>query len=116
MSKQKKKFVPKNEFRYNNNTKHPNYVFEEFNGKYHSVGITHNKQTFGKKNLPLKANPKHSSKEPAYVRNGIISDKKQNYSKKTINNMSFESSDYANVKSKIRNYKKRRKKTSSERK
>ena len=39
----------KNEFRYNNTTKHPNYVFEEFGDKYHSLGLTHKEETFGKK-------------------------------------------------------------------
>ncbi len=100
----------RNEFRYNNQTKHPNYVFEEKSGKYHSVGITHGEQTFGKKNMPLKQNPKKGDKQSAYVRSGIITDKKNNYSKKPIKNMQFENSDFTNVKSKIRNYKKQRKK------
>ena len=102
--------LARNEFRYNNQTRHPNYVFEEESGKYHSLGITHGEQTFGKKNMPLKQNPKKGEEKPAYIRNGIITDKKSNYSKKPIKNMQFENSDFSNVKSKIRNYKKQRKK------
>lgn len=60
--------------------------------------------------MPLKQNPKKGDKQSAYVRNGIITDKKNNYSKKPIKNMQFENSDFTNVKSKIRNYKKQRKK------
>lgn len=102
----------RNEFRYNNQTKHPNYIFEESNGKYRSLGVTHQERTFGKQNMPLDKNPKKGEEKKAYIRNGVISAKKSNYSKKTINNMSFNQSDYKNVKSKIRNYKKNRKKKS----
>lgn len=106
-----KKCLSKNEFRYNNSTHHPNYVFEEFSGKYHSLGITHNEKTFGKKNMPLSKNPNKHKSEAAFIRNGIITDKKKNYSKKTIKNMSFDSEDFPKVKSKIRNFKKRQKKS-----
>ena len=99
----------KNEFRYNFTEKHKTYVFEEENGKYKSVGITHNSKTFGKDNMPLHKNPQKNKTEDSYVRNGVIVDKKNNYGKRIIKNMSFESSDFKNVKSKIRNYKKRQK-------
>ena len=118
--KQRKKSSVRNEFRYNNQTKHPNYIFEETNGKYRSLGITHSSSTFGKRNMPLEKNPRTGENKQAYIRNGIISDKKSNYSKKTIKNMKFSESDLKNTKSKIRNYKKTKKKnkntTSSERK
>ena len=45
----KKNIRTKNEFRFNFNEKHTNYVFEEENNKYHSVGITHKSKTFNKK-------------------------------------------------------------------
>lgn len=106
-----KKYLSKNEFRYNNATKHPNYVFEEFDNKYHSVGITHKEKTFGKKNMILSKNPDSRKKDKSFVRNGIITEKKKNYSKKPINNMSFDIEDFPKVKSKIRNFKKRRKKS-----
>ena len=106
-----RKIKNKNEFRYNNTTKHPNYIFEEFGNKYHSVGITHKDKTFGRNNMPLSENPDSRKKDKAYIRNGIITDKKKNYSKKPINNMSFDAEDFPKVKSKIRNFKKRQKKS-----
>ena len=33
----------RNEFRFNYNTNHPNYIFYEDNGRYKSVGLTHHK-------------------------------------------------------------------------
>ena len=98
----------RNEFRYNNQTKHPNYVFEEESGKYHSVGITHGEQTFGKKNMPLGENPQKGKTEKAYVRNGVVSGKKRSYGK-PMKNYKFSKADMGNVKAKIRNYKKSRK-------
>lgn len=106
-----KKRKSKNEFRYNNKTGHPNYIFEEENGKYHSIGITHRSETFGIRNIPLNENPQKTKKgEPANLRTGIISEKKNNYSKKPNKNMSFSKDDFPNVKSKVRNYKRNRKK------
>ena len=107
----------KNEFKYNNSTSHPNYVFEESATKYSSVGITHSSTTFNKKkkrdetNMPLLHNPDTNDKRPAYVRYGIITDKKQNYSKKSIKRFKFHADDFPSVKSKIRHYKKLRKKS-----
>lgn len=57
MTKQKKKLVVKNEFRFNNNTKHMNYVFGASNNRYYSVGLTSESKTFNKKNMPLNDNP-----------------------------------------------------------
>ena len=108
--KQSRKYIPKNEFRYNNSTNHPNYIFEEFDNKYHSVGITHKSKTFGKNNMPLLNNPDSRKINLAYIRNGVITDKKKNYSKKPIKNMSFSAIDFPKVKSKIRNFKKRQNK------
>lgn len=106
----RKSLRARNEFRYNNLTDHPNYVFEEENGKTKSVGITHGEKTFGKKNMPLKKNPqKGKEKEKAYIRNGVISQKTKYYGKETLSDFEFAPEDMANVKSKIRNYKKRRK-------
>ncbi len=109
--KKNKKLVPKNEFRYNYTHKHKSYVFGEINGEYRSVGLTHKEYTFGKKNMPLNKNPQKNKVEPSYVRNGIISDKINNYGNRTIKNLSFSKSDFSNVKSKIRNYKKRQRKS-----
>ena len=60
--------------------------------------------------MPLDKNPNPKDTEKAYVRNGIISDKKSNFSSKPIKRVAFQSDDFAKVKSKVRNYKKKRKK------
>jgi hypothetical protein len=98
--------IVKNEFRFNNSTGHPNYIFEESNGRYRGVGITHEPTTFNKKNMPLHKNPQKGKTDKSYIRNGIISDKKNNYSR-VKNNFEFCKIDFRNVKSKIRNYKKK---------
>lgn len=106
-----KKIRAKDEFRYNYAKGHKNYVFAETDdGIYICVGITHESSTFSKPNMPLEKNPQRGKTEKAYIRNGIISDKKKYYGKK-LKNYSFSSNDRKNVKSKIRNYKKKRKKT-----
>ena len=110
MSKQKKKLVVKNEFRFNNNTKHMNYVFGSSKNRYYSVGLTTESETFNKKNMPLNANPHNGKTEKSYVRNGIISDRKQAYDRKPNKNWNFSKEDFPKVKSKIRNYKKGRRK------
>ena len=72
------------------------------------MGITHEAETFGKKNMPLKDNPQKGKTEKAYIRNGIVSDKKRYYSE-PIKNHEFSKEDMGNVKAKVRNYKKRQK-------
>ena len=104
----KDKLEPKNEFRYNFNKRHKQYVFGETETKYKSLGITHEAETFGKKNMPLKDNPQKGKTEKAYIRNGIVSDKKRYYSE-PIKNNEFSKDDMGNVKAKVRNYKKRQK-------
>ncbi len=106
-NKRKNKVVPKSEFRYNFTEKHKTYIFAEVGNKYKSLGITHKSETFGRKNMKLDKNPQNGKSEPAYIRNGIISDKKNNYGKRIINNLSFSKADFARVKAKIRHYKKR---------
>lgn len=117
MSRRKKrpsqKATVKNEFRYNNKTEHPNYIFEERGKKYRAVGLTHSDTTFGLKNMPLKQNPNSRDKDAAYIRNGIISESKSSFSKKPIKNFAFGKDDFPNVKAKIRNYKKRRRQKKS---
>ena len=98
----------RNEFRYNNQTGHPNYIFEEAGKRYKALGITHEEETFNKKNMPLKKNPQKNNTSKAYIRNGIISESKKSFGRK-LKDYEFSKEDKANVKSKIRNYKKRRK-------
>lgn len=107
---QKPKRVAKNEFRFNNNQKHMTYVFEDDGKKYASVGITHHDKTFEKNNMPLTTNPqKNHESDPAFIRNGIIRDKHESYGR-AKHNYQFSDEDFPKVKSKIRNYKKKRKK------
>ncbi|MDE7337064.1 MAG: hypothetical protein K2N32_03000 [Clostridia bacterium] len=102
-----KKYEPRNEFRFNHATKHPNYIFGKDGRKYKAMGITHDQKTFGKNNMPLNKNPNRADKRSAYIRNGIISQDERYMSEKTLSNLSFSEEDYANVKSKRRNYDKR---------
>lgn len=107
-----KKYLNKNEFRFNRKISHNTYVFGDDGKNYKAVGITHSGKTFGKSNMPLKDNPQNGKIEKAYVRNGIISDKHSHFDKPK-KNFKFSDDDFRNVKSKIRNYKK---KTSGRRK
>ncbi len=95
-----------NEFRYNRHVNHNTYVFGDDGKKYKAVGITHKETTFGLRNMPLEINPQKDRTEPAFVRNGIISDTYSAFDKPK-KNFSFSINDFKNVKSKIRNYKKR---------
>ena len=95
----------RNEFRYNYEEGHPEYVFQAKNGKYKAMGVTHRNETFGRKNMPLSQNPEKGKKEDSYIRNGIISSKKKNFGA-VMKNYRFADRDKANVKSKKRNYKK----------
>ena len=114
MARNKRK--ARNEFRYNYSTKHINYIFEEDGRNYHSVGLTHQRKTHYKnkwyKNMPLIINPKKNDNSKSYVRFGIISQNKKSFANKTDKRFKFSKDDYFNVKSKIRNYKKYRKKRS----
>ncbi|MDE5654201.1 MAG: hypothetical protein K2I46_01155 [Clostridia bacterium] len=114
--KTKNKYEPKNEFRWNNNTEHPNYVFARVGKKYKSMGLTHSeyttikgkrKNSITKKNMPLEFNPNPNDCQKAYIRHGIISDNIESYDKNEIKGFSFSQEDMAKVKSKRRNYIKR---------
>ena len=60
--------------------------------------------------MPLKSNPKKGKEKKSYARNGIVEDSKRSFAKNPMKNMKFSQEDMPNVKSKIRNYKKERKK------
>ena len=103
------KVLPKDEFRFNHVAKHTNYIFGETAEQYKAVGLTHRGATFGRGNMPLNVNPKKGDEAPSYARNGIITEDKRSYSKKIAKNFQFSKDDKANVKSKIRHYKKEQK-------
>ena len=105
----------KSEFRYNFNLQHKQYVFSENGNRYRSVGLTHSEETTDKKgnkrkNMPLEHNPQKGKTEPSYIRYGVVNDKKSNYGP-VMKNHAFSNEDFPKVKSKIRNYKKRSKRT-----
>ena len=79
-----------------------NYVFLEKNKKYKAVGLTTEEYTFGKKNMPLVQNTQKGDNERSFVRNGIISQRKERFSN-IKNNYEFSKEDFSNVKSKIHN-------------
>lgn len=104
----KEKYKPVNEFRYNIKTKHMNYVFGSNGKKNKAIGLTSEPTTFGRKNMPLKKNTQKNNTAKSYARNGIVSDRKDMFSHISPNHC-FDDEDFKNVKSKIRNYKKRTK-------
>jgi len=59
--------------------------------------------------MPLQQNPKHNKTNKAFIRNGIISNRKSSFGE-PLRNYSFSNDDFKNVKAKIRNYKKKNKK------
>lgn len=116
MKRKKNKKISKNEFRYNYDTKHMNYVFEEDNKRYHALGLTTKSRTKDKngvarKNMKLNTNPeKDNFAEDSYIRYGYITGRINSFSKKTSKKFAFDVEDFKNVKSKIRKYKSNRKK------
>ena len=111
----KNKKVSKNEFRYNYDTNHINYVFEQVNKRFHSLGLTSNSETKDKtgtyrKNMKLNKNPEKNKTTNSYIRYGIITAHIGSYSKKPSKKFNFDNEDFKLVKSKIRNYKNYRRK------
>lgn len=108
MAKRKQK--QKNEFRYNRNTKHMNYIFAENDKYYIGMGLTTEEYTFGIKNMPLRKNLQRNHEEESYIRNGIITSKKQNYAHADKRFEIVNEDDKACIKAKKRNYRKINKK------
>ncbi len=111
----KNKKISKNEFRYNYDTKHMNYVFEQTNKKYHSLGLTSHSETKDKtgtsrQNMKLNNNPEKNKTNDSYIRYGIITGHIGSYSKNPSKKFNFNNDDFKLVKSKIRNYKNFRRK------
>ena len=95
----------RDEVRYNNKEGHKNWVFKKEGEKYIAFGITHNEETFGRKNMPLKHNPDPNDPDDAYIRNGIIK-QKDGMSKNPKKNVAISAEDKPNVKSKRRYHEK----------
>ena len=100
----------RNEYRYNVKEEHMNYVFLEEKGIYSSIGFTSAPKTSGVRNMPLQVNPKKGDTKQSYIRNGIIVQEKRLYSGKKAKNYSLTGDDKANVKAKVRHFKKGKKK------
>lgn len=98
----------RDEFRYNINTQHYNYIFEahEKEDEYYALGLTTDETTFGIQNMPLTQNPKKGDDRKSYIRNGEIVDGHKAFSKRTYSNIKFSEEDLPNVKAKKRNAKK----------
>ena len=109
MSKRKNKRYARNEFRYNYKTKHPNYIFEEDGQKYHAIGITHKRKTFGKFNTTLSYNIQENKTGKSRLRNGIITSNKNSFSS-TRTGYRFHKEDMPKVRAKIKLYKNNRRK------
>ncbi len=97
------------DFRFNFATGHPTLAFGRSGKQIKSVGLTHQAETFGRKNMPLKNNPNPNDSQPAFARNGIVSKNERYYGRK-MPQYSVSGDDKANIKSKIRHYKKGQKK------
>lgn len=96
----------RDEFRYNYDEHHPAYEFKEENGKAVTFGVTHSAETFGIKNMPLEVNPDPNDSRDAYIRNGVISTKTKNLSRKRKDNWKLSDKDKPSVKSKRRYHEK----------
>jgi len=114
LSKKKRNESPvRSEYRHNNDTSHMTYVYYDDGKNLHSVGFTSKDSTFGIKNMPLQVNPKRNDVDPnrkSHIRNGTIVKDKKSYSRKKAKNYQISQVDMPNVKSKIRNAKKQRRK------
>lgn len=99
--------TPKNEFRFNHQAKHTQYLFGETDSQYKALGLTHQKKTFGRKNKKLKENPKAGDTRKSYIRNGVVVDDKRSYKKKPSKNYKFSKSDQKRADRIIRRYQKK---------
>lgn len=110
MSRKKKetrKYIPKNEFRYNNSptaSGHPHYVFGETKTHYKSLGLTtHPKDDYPHYKLTKNPNPK--SNDESHLQLAIHSANKKYYDK-PLKNWNFAKEDMPVVRHTIKKYKK----------
>lgn len=106
--KQSRKYMPKNEFRYNNNNiamSHPHYVFGETrSGKYKSLGLTtHPKKEV--KHYELKKNPNPNDKRHSYLQYYVHTASPKYYGE-VLEGWSFGKEDMPIVRKRIKDYKK----------
>jgi len=108
--RQSSKYIPRNEFRYNNSIEaggHPHYVFGEKNGRYLSLGITsHPKKEYPYYTLDKSPNPRETRKN--YIQRKPFNTKKKYYGKR-LSGWSFTSDDMHTVRHITKTHKKKRK-------
>lgn len=110
MTRKKKvsrKYEPRNEFRKNRSPLakgHPHYVFGEKNGKYKSLGITH-QPVKGIRSVKLSKNPDPLDVSDAYLQLRVHTTNKKYYGG-VLPGWSFTSEDMAVVRNRTKKYKK----------
>ena len=69
----------RHEIRRNKRTRHPSVIYKEKDEKCRSVGLTHAKKTFGKRNLKLRKNPNPVDKSNSHIVKRVQEQKKESY-------------------------------------
>ena len=107
--KQTRKYIPRNEFRFNNSPYamgHPHYIFGEKNGKYKSLGLTTSPRS-DVRSVELSKNPDPLSSDYSYLQlKRVHTAKKKYYGKSALSNWRFAPEDMAVVRHRIKEYKK----------
>lgn len=106
--KQSRKYIPRNEFRYNNGPiaqGHPQYVFGETrSGKYKSIGLTHSADD-DYKHYPLAKNPNPNDSKQAHVEAHVHTGKKVYYDE-PLSDWAFAKEDMSVIRHITKKYKK----------
>ena len=107
--KPSRKYIPRNEFRYNNSPEangHPHYVFGEKGNRYLSLGITsHPKKEYPY--YPLKQSPNPNNPSSNYIQKRVFNTKKKYYGPRK-NGWFWTKEDMHTVRHIIKNYKKKK--------
>lgn len=105
--KQTRKYIPRNEFRFNfdrSSMGHPDYIFGEKDGKYQSFGLTHTPKQEYKHSL-LTKNPNAKDVRDSYVQHRVKNTKKHFFSK-PLENWHFDLNDLPLIRHLKKKYKK----------
>ena len=108
-----RKYIPRNEFRYNGSPEakgHPQYIFGEKDGKYKAFGLTHHPKK-EHPYIPLHQNPNPRDPRKAYLQTRVKTTKKKFFGPPQ-SGWRFGSDDIGAV----RHYKKRYKKSQNKKK
>ena len=107
--KKKRKFVPRNQFRYSKSKSagyHPHYIFGETENEYFSLGLT----THPKKNMKVSkihsANPDYNGDQ--YIQHKLFKMKKTKYASRRKNGWSFHPEDLPLIRHLKKKYKKQK--------